>query len=179
MVAPVDDDGANPLSNIIKLVTQSRNSSKGPTLFIFKAMLVSTTSAMIFGLGAGLLAPSVLGPGFSTVLGMGSGFVGGLVHRWRSDLSQAANALDEYPELMKFHIRQVMMNVQCAPAKDALDMEEWRADLSSNVRKQSLAIAAVYSASDALEAIRRHQEEQIMERYMARAAETVSRQFGE
>jgi hypothetical protein len=39
MVAAAEDDGSNPLSNIIKLATQSRNASKGPTLFVFKTMV--------------------------------------------------------------------------------------------------------------------------------------------
>lgn len=102
MVSRVEDDGTNPLGSMIKLVTQSRNASSGPALFIFKSIVVSTTSAVIFGLGAGLLAPPVLGPGFSSMLGMGAGFVGGLVHRWRTDLSHAVGAMDEYPELMRW-----------------------------------------------------------------------------
>jgi hypothetical protein len=44
---------------------------------------------------------------------------------------------------------------------------------------QSLAIAAIYGACDALDAIRRHQEEQIIEQYMARATARVSQQFCE
>lgn len=101
MVSRVEDDGTNPISNLVKLVTQSRNTSSGPALFIFKSVVVSSTSAVIFGLGAGLLAPPVVGPGFASVVGMGAGFVGGLVHRWRTDLSHAMNAMDEYPELMR------------------------------------------------------------------------------
>lgn len=42
---------------------------------------------------------------------------------------------------------------------------------------QSVAIAAVYAAADALETIRRHNEEQIMEHYMARASANVTQQF--
>lgn len=101
MVSRVEDDGANPISNLVKLVTQSRNTCSGPAMFIFKSAVVSSTSAVIFGLGAGLLAPPLLDPGFATVLGMGAGFVGGLAHRWRTDLSHAVNAMDEYPELMR------------------------------------------------------------------------------
>jgi hypothetical protein len=44
---------------------------------------------------------------------------------------------------------------------------------------QSLAIAAIYGVCDALDAIRRHQEEQIIEQYMARAAARVTQQFSD
>lgn len=42
---------------------------------------------------------------------------------------------------------------------------------------QSAAIAAVYSAGDALQTIRRHQEEQIIEHYMAQATAKITQQF--
>lgn len=102
MVSRAEDDGTNPFSGIIKLITQSRNATSGPALFIFRSIVVSTSSAVIFGLGAGLIAPPILGPGFASVLGMGAGFVGGLAHRWRTDLAHAVNAMDEYPELMRW-----------------------------------------------------------------------------
>lgn len=62
------------------------------------------------------------------------------------------------------------MNVHQMPACQLVDLKDWRADLCKNVLKQSVAIAAVYSAAEALETIRKHREEQIVGMYMARAA---------
>ena len=99
---------------------RSRPPTSGPFMFMTKTLVVSTASALVFGMGASLVAPvevgvnnsvhttvpclapcgecthrplthtlqpeptlalSKVGPGFAGVVGMGAGFVSGLVSR--------------------------------------------------------------------------------------------------
>lgn len=69
------------------------------------------------------------------------------------------------------------MGAYHTPAHQQIELDTWRLDLSRSVQKQSVAIAAVYAAADALDAVAKHREEQIMEQYMAQATADVTRSF--
>mmetsp|Transcript_7966 Transcript_7966/g.17090 ORF Transcript_7966/g.17090 Transcript_7966/m.17090 type:complete len:176 (-) Transcript_7966:139-666(-) len=164
------DPSMNPMASIINMVGHTRNSSSGPTMFIFKTMLVSTTSAALFGLCAGLIAPPFLGSGMGFMVGSGAGFLGGLWHRWASDLREARLAMREFPDLMLFHIKMIALPNGRSPS-EFTSLEHWSKGMERSPIKQSLAIAAVYAAADSINTIRKEQESRLVEKYSAAVAD--------
>lgn len=64
------------------------------------------------------------------------GFVGGCVHRWRTDRAEALHVARAYPRLLEHHLRL------CGEAKHELDQQsfaQWAADLGRSPRKQGAA----------------------------------------
>lgn len=152
--------GASQLANIIGT---SKFSLAGASTFMIKTTVVTGSASVVFGLTSSMLLSTCgLGFTFPFLLGSGFGFVGGLVHRWNTDVREAIEVAEEFPDLLAYHVKQydsrMLKNVS---------FEEWREDLPRNIVKQSVAVAALYSAADALRTIRKQQEDNIVEKYSA------------
>jgi len=145
-------------STLINLINQSKSSTAGFAGFQIKTIVVSSVSAVIFGQASAMLITSLVGPGISFLAGAGFGFIGGIVHRWRTDVREAKDAFREHPDLMEYHLRQT-----CPECLKKQSFDEWIQTLGSSPARQGHAIGALYSASIALGRIREMQEESIIE----------------
>lgn len=152
-------------NTLIQLINSSKSATAGLSGFHIKTIMVSTVSAILFGETFSMLFTSVVGPGMSFLAGAGFGFMGGLVHRWRTDCRESKDAFAEFPELMEHHLRQA------DPAGlRIIPFEEWKKELPWNVVRQGYAVAALYSASPAIQRIREMREEELIAAMAARAS---------
>lgn len=114
------------------------------------------------------------GAGVSFIFGAGAGFFGGLVHRWRTDVREAKEAFREFPELMEHHLRQ------CEPSKlCSTSLKDWLQAMQCDPVRQGWAIAALYSASPAIQRIKEMQEEELISAAAAKYAAAATSQCGE
>jgi hypothetical protein len=142
----------------MSLINSSKSTTAGMTGFQIKTVVVSSVSAVLFGQTSFMILTPLLGPGLSFLAGAGTGFVGGLVHRWRTDVTEAKEALEQYPELMEHHLR----NTEPHLLKNET-FEEWKKSVwKGNIVNQGHAIAALYSASPGIQRIREMKEENII-----------------
>lgn len=144
-------------NTLINLINSSKNQTAGLAGFQIKTIVVCSVSAVIFGEASFMLATPLLGPGLSFIAGAGFGFMGGLIHRWKTDMREAREACCEYPGLMEHHLKQV------DPASlKRMTFAEWKQGLSCDFVSQGFAIAALYAASPAIQRIRELREEEII-----------------
>ena len=93
--------------------------------------------------------------------GTGFGFVGGLVHRWRTDSHSALHLFQLYPELFEFHSKLL------EPRQFAgVEFKEWAKDVHTCRAKQGLLIAAMYSAGPSLDRINQEQEAAVLQKFL-------------
>jgi hypothetical protein len=145
-------------STLMNLINSSKSSTQGMAGFQIKSTVVSSVSAVLFGQTTSMLAAPILGTGLSFLLGAGFGFVGGLVHRWRTDVGEAKEAIECYPELMEHHLRTTEPQLM-----KKITFDEWKVGVcQGNIVNQGHAIAALYSASPAIQRIREMKEESII-----------------
>lgn len=144
-------------NTFINLINQSKSATAGLAGFQVKTVVVSSVSAVLFGQTSSMLFTPLVGPGLSFLLGSGFGFVGGLVHRWRTDVREAQDAVDEFPRLMEHHLR-----LADPDTLRKVTFEEWRRRLRVDPVTQGHAIAALYSAAPAMQRIREMREEDIV-----------------
>ena len=109
-----------------------------------------------------MLVSSLLGPGMGFLVGAAFGFGGGIVHRWRTDVREAKEAFAEFPELMEHHWRQADPY-----STKMMSFDQWRQGMQTDCVKQGYAIAALYSASPAIQRIREMREEELIAKYIA------------
>lgn len=153
-------------NTLINLINQSKTATAGLAGFQVKTVVVSSVSAVLFGQTSSMLFSPIVGPGLSFLLGSGFGFIGGLVHRWRTDVREAQDAVEEFPKLMEHHLRlAVPENLRKIP------FEEWRRMLHNDPVTQGYGIAALYSAAPAIQRIREMREEEIVAATMAAGEE--------
>ena len=141
-------------STLMNLINQSKTATFGIAAFQVKTMVVSSVSAVIFGQAASMLVSPLVGPGLSFLGGAGFGFVGGLVHRWRTDTAEAAEAFAEFPELMEHHLR-----LSDPSALKSIGYDAWRRSLAGSPVKQGVAIAVLYAAAPAIIRVRELKQE--------------------
>ena len=144
-------------NTLINLINSSKSQTAGLSGFQIKTVVVCTVSAVIFGEASAMITTPLLGPGLSFIAGAGFGFIGGLVHRWRTDVHEAKEACNEYPELMTHHLQQAD-----PAALKKMTFEQWKQGLSCDAIRQGFASAALYSASPAIQRIRELREEEII-----------------
>ncbi len=58
---------------------------------------MSSTSSVVFGMASHMLFTGLVGPILSFIGGASAGFIGGVVHRWRTDCKEAIAAMNDYP----------------------------------------------------------------------------------
>lgn len=150
------------VSTLMQLINQSKSATAGMAGFQIKALVVSSISAAIFGEMSFMLLSNIFGPGMRFIVGAGTGFLGGLVHRWRTDVREAKQAFCEFPALMGYHLRMV------DPSLRLVQLNEWRRRMESDQVQQGFAIAALYSAAPSLARIKEAQEEEIVNLEAAR-----------
>jgi hypothetical protein len=145
-------------STLMTLINSSKSSTAGMAGFQIKATVVSSVSAVLFGQTTSMIASSFLGSGLSFLFGAGFGFFGGLVHRWRTDVNEAKEALEQHPELMEHHLR-----ITEPQLLKTMTYDEWRKRVcQGNIVNQGHAVAALYSASPAIQRIRDMKEKSII-----------------
>eukprot|EP01137_Pigoraptor_chileana_P006703 Opistho-2@51319 len=157
--------GASALFNAIG---NSKSLAGGFAGYMMKSMIVASSASVVFGLSTSMLFFGPMAP-FAFLGGAGFGFVGGLVHRWNTDVRDAIQASEEFPELIEYHIRN--LDPQFFSKQSYAD---WQAKLrASNIKARGTAITAYYSAAEAITDIRRRREAIIAERYSEMAAKTI------
>ncbi|KAG2491052.1 hypothetical protein HYH03_010498 [Edaphochlamys debaryana] len=150
--------------NMLRYLGNSRHMSSGFVSCAVKAFTVSACSAAVFGTCSYMLLGTALGPVLPFMGGAAFGFVGGLVHRQRTDLSQARLMAGAYPRVIEHHLGLV------EPGElQGRSLEEWSGDICSSLRKQGLIVAALYSAADTIQRLQDEQEERIVQAYYAGA----------
>ncbi|GLC43514.1 hypothetical protein PLESTM_001481600 [Pleodorina starrii] len=146
--------------SLLRLVGHSKHLSSGFVGFAIKTFSVSAGAAVVFGMSSYMLFSKHVGPVLPFMGGAAFGYVGGLVHRYLTDMEEAQIMLARYPKVMEYHVSQVdPMELRSTP------FPAWLADLRTNLRKQGVLIAAMYSASDTLVKLQDEEEARILEGY--------------
>lgn len=160
-------------STMLQLINQSKSATAGLAGFQVKALVVSSIAATIFGEFSFMCFSPIFGPGLSFIVGAGVGFVGGLVHRWRTDVREAKQAFCEFPALMGYHLRMT------DPCLRNVQLTEWRRRMETDHVQQGFAIAALYTAAPSIARIKEMQEEELVNLEVARVAtEALEKQIG-
>lgn len=150
-------------STLLNLINQSKSATNAMAGFQVKSLVVSSVSAVVFGSSFSMLFASILGPGLPFLAGAGFGFVGGCVHRWRTDVKEAKDAFYEFPELMEHHLR-----LTDPPGLPGKTFAEWKMGIATDAVKQGYAVAALYSAAPAIQRIKEMKEEALIEKTLAK-----------
>jgi len=77
----------------------------GPSLFMIKALIVGSSSAVFFGLTGGMAGSLLWGTASLPFIVMSSlGFVMGVMRWYRMSVTQALLQLDRFPALLRLHM---------------------------------------------------------------------------
>lgn len=146
--------------NLLDIIAHTRPTTSGLAVMMTKTLLISSSLATVGGIAATTIFAPLIGPVIPFLIGSGVGFIGGLVQRWSFDTEEAIAVTEQYPKLINFHLRHFKVGL----LRDHESFADWKRDIKTNSVKQAHAVLAMYSAAESLTALRKHQEEEIVQR---------------
>ncbi|KAJ3013792.1 hypothetical protein HKX48_005512 [Thoreauomyces humboldtii] len=184
----LDHDGKDTRAGSLSLLdTVGRSAfSNSRASFMIQSLTLSATSACVAGIASAIVLGGPLGGALSFTAGSSLGFLIGAVGHYTISLRTALDAVIEFPDLMRAHIRWNYPETDCALRTDVgwrtwrteafgerprLCFGSWRHALfTGDPRKRAMAMSSYYSAAGSIDVIKRRQEDVMVEKYAVKPA---------